>query len=152
MSDTRKYYKRDNRKAFFNLKWDEQNGCCAICKQKARLVIDHDHSSGLMRGLLCYTHNTALGLFNDSPELLQSAIDYIQTHKPVKLVESRTLTTKYERYLAGKPLLQKLLANPAFPSDRARARTLSKALGINYNTACTHVRRERARLKKLDKN
>lgn len=61
-----------------------QNGLCAICNKPPdgerwkKLCIDHDHSTGQVRGLLCSTCNTALGKFQDSQELLQKAIDYLK--------------------------------------------------------------------------
>jgi hypothetical protein len=59
-----------------------QNGVCAICKKFSlngcRLVVDHDHISGRIRGLLCDNCNLALGLFKDSLETLSSAFDYLE--------------------------------------------------------------------------
>lgn len=38
-----------------------QDGHCAVCKQVRPLVVDHDHGTGLIRGLLCYRCNTQEG-------------------------------------------------------------------------------------------
>lgn len=59
-----------------------QNGCCAICKtkkngRKKNFVIDHDHNTGTVRGLLCTQCNAGLGNFKDSPILLRKAKDYL---------------------------------------------------------------------------
>lgn len=56
-----------------------QNYLCAICRNKAKLVIDHCHTKGKghFRGLLCSPCNLGLGHFKDSPELLQQARDYL---------------------------------------------------------------------------
>jgi len=60
----------------------EQRGSCAICgKGEAEngkaLAVDHDHESGVVRGLLCDHCNLALGRFQDSPEILRRALDYL---------------------------------------------------------------------------
>jgi hypothetical protein len=61
----------------------EQNGKCAICKAEApahhkkRLNVDHCHTTGMIRGLLCDACNRGLGLFKDNPELLHKAIQYL---------------------------------------------------------------------------
>jgi len=68
----------------------QQNELCKICKKPEtmlsngktkvlkRLAIDHCHKTGKVRGLLCHRCNTGIGGFYESPELLQSAIDYLK--------------------------------------------------------------------------
>ena len=63
-----------------------QNGVCAICKRPqrhvaSRLAVDHCHLTGKVRGLLCTPCNRALGVFEDSQELLESALAYIRSHQ-----------------------------------------------------------------------
>jgi hypothetical protein len=67
----------------YNNMFENQNGCCLICKRhqtdfKKRLAVDHCHESGKIRGLLCSSCNTALGLFKDSVDSLTSAIEYLK--------------------------------------------------------------------------
>lgn len=65
----------------------KQNNVCAICKQPEKqirnnyLAIDHCHTTGVVRGLLCSNCNRALGLFGDSTETLSSAISYLNNQK-----------------------------------------------------------------------
>lgn len=56
-----------------------QNYSCAICLKILPLVVDHDHSSGKVRGLLCDGCNTSLGRFNDDPQALRRAAEYVET-------------------------------------------------------------------------
>lgn len=56
----------------------EQADACAICgKHAVQLVVDHDHHTGLIRGLLCVTCNTGLGKLGDSPDMLRRALAYL---------------------------------------------------------------------------
>lgn len=68
---------------------EKQNGLCAICKKpetqlkkkynKVKMLsVDHCHSTGKIRGLLCHQCNAGLGSFKDSVTYLASAIDYIK--------------------------------------------------------------------------
>lgn len=55
---------------------------CQICGRGLKdgikkIGTDHCHETGKVRGRLCDSHNRALGMFGDSVELLQSAIDYL---------------------------------------------------------------------------
>lgn len=62
---------------------DKQDGRCAICRnkpQRMRLAVDHDHKTGLVRGLLCTRCNhKLLGSAHDNVDLLRSAIDYLES-------------------------------------------------------------------------
>ena len=56
---------------------ESQKGRCKICKKEGKLHIDHDHATGMVRGLLCPKCNKALGLFGENLETLQSAHVYM---------------------------------------------------------------------------
>ena len=56
---------------------ESQDGLCAICWDVPAVHIDHDHKTGLVRGVLCQTCNIGLGHLRDDPRLLRSAADYI---------------------------------------------------------------------------
>lgn len=58
---------------------EEQNGVCYICEEKdfRNLAVDHDHSTGRVRRLLCTNCNTGLGKFKDDPNLLKRAAEYV---------------------------------------------------------------------------
>lgn len=56
---------------------DSHQGRCAICFEPANLKIDHCHTTLAVRGLLCFKCNTGLGLFRDSPKLLNKAAEYL---------------------------------------------------------------------------
>ena len=70
----------------------DQCGKCACCgvelddswtrqHKHNKLVIDHDHKTGLVRGLLCTMCNKGLGLLGDNLEGLQKAVDYLKKHE-----------------------------------------------------------------------
>lgn len=66
---------------------DKQEYKCAICENYlgGRITIDHNHSccegryscGKCVRGILCGTCNTGLGMFKDSSVILSSAIEYL---------------------------------------------------------------------------
>jgi hypothetical protein len=59
--------------------WASQDRRCAICRRSnIKFYVDHCHSTGRVRGLLCSNCNTALGLLGDAPERLRSAAVYLE--------------------------------------------------------------------------
>jgi hypothetical protein len=50
---------------------------CVICGAEEKLVVDHDHVTGKVRGMLCNHCNCGLGHFRDSPMLLEFAAQYL---------------------------------------------------------------------------
>ena len=71
-------------KADYERMLKEQGGKCAICggdskhNKQGRLNIDHCHDSGVVRGLLCWECNTAIGKMKDSPVILRAAAKYLE--------------------------------------------------------------------------
>ena len=67
----------------FNKMFEEQAGCCAICSihqsgLKQSLCVDHCHTTGRVRGLLCKECNLGIGKLKDDVELLVNAINYLK--------------------------------------------------------------------------
>ena len=90
-NDTRGY----NLKKRFNISIDDYNhiflkqrGLCAICTKPEStidkkgnikwLAVDHNHTTQEIRGLLCSSCNTGIGLLGDSEKVLKSAIKYLK--------------------------------------------------------------------------
>ena len=73
-------------------KFSAQLGQCAICEKSlgertakgnvpSAAQLDHDHSTGQLRGVLCRNCNMALGLFGDDPRLVEAAEKYLKYWK-----------------------------------------------------------------------
>lgn len=68
--------------AEYNNILEMQGGGCAICggkDQHYRLAVDHCHDTKAVRGLLCANCNRGLGLFKDSPDRLERAMNYLKS-------------------------------------------------------------------------
>jgi hypothetical protein len=71
--------------ADYDAMFDAQGGCCAICAvaevdaAMGRFHVDHCHTSGEVRGLLCHNCNTGLGKFKDDINALAAAITYLES-------------------------------------------------------------------------
>ena len=88
----REYYKKNPDKArrrnlktlygidveTYDLMAKQQNNCCGACEKPTdNLVVDHCHTTGKVRGLLCSNCNLALGHFGDSIWKLENAMEYL---------------------------------------------------------------------------
>ena len=50
---------------------------CQICGKKEDLVVDHNHKTNVVRGILCNHCNRGIGHFLDNESLLELAIKYL---------------------------------------------------------------------------
>jgi hypothetical protein len=78
----------------YMLMLEAQKGVCKICGNPPRLKdhkvnkdnstylhVDHDHTTGRVRGLLCGRCNKGLGQFRDNPEFLAKAALYVRSYR-----------------------------------------------------------------------
>lgn len=65
-----------------------QGGTCAICKKaewnNRHPYVDHDHSTGKVRGILCSKCNSALGMIGDNPGIARELANYLERNKKEK--------------------------------------------------------------------
>jgi hypothetical protein len=83
----------------WNRVYEYQGRCCAICKRsvnkkgmKLILATDHCHTSGLLRGLLCWQCNKAIAIFNDNLDRLRNAVLYFE-HNPYTVALGKEVFT-----------------------------------------------------------
>lgn len=71
--------------ADYDTLFEAQGGKCAICgsadsgRKGQPLFVDHDHSTGKVRGLLCWPCNRGLGFLGDDAEGVRKALVYLET-------------------------------------------------------------------------
>lgn len=67
----------------YELFLQKQGGGCAICSRKPpegrHLHVDHNHKTGKVRGLLCFSCNSALGKFGDEAEGFKKVVAYLES-------------------------------------------------------------------------
>ena len=54
------------------------SGPCEICGRIGRLVVDHDHTNGRIRGLLCRLCNGYMGAIDENVRILRRALEYLE--------------------------------------------------------------------------
>ena len=73
-------------------KFNSQAGRCEICGEPVVFIgntewrwegmaLDHCHDTGTIRGILCQSCNNGIARFQDSPELLRKAADYLESYE-----------------------------------------------------------------------
>jgi hypothetical protein len=99
LGDQKKHYKKKYGITLnkYNDMLSAQGGVCAICSQPetrmlrgkvAALSVDHCHTTGKVRGLLCNRCNIGLQMFKDNAELIQKASEYLNTVTPLYRLET----------------------------------------------------------------
>ena len=58
--------------------YEASDGLCAICYKESARIIDHNHKTGQIRGVLCYACNTALAALEKGQEWIDSALAYLE--------------------------------------------------------------------------
>ena len=91
-NDRKDYHRNYKLKERFNINLDQynsilkqQNNCCKICNThesefKVKLHVDHCHTTGKIRGLLCMACNILLGKAKDNINILNNAINYLNNN------------------------------------------------------------------------
>jgi len=85
------HYRRSYGITAIDYAWMEnkQDRKCAICltphteTRDQRLVVDHCHDTGKVRGLLCHKCNAGHGQYNDDIEIVCKSAEYIAYHRPL---------------------------------------------------------------------
>lgn len=75
--------------AEFNEMWAQQQGRCACCNREMRRggqenlssCVDHDHSTGKVRAILCAGCNVAIAHLGEDPIRCEQAAAYLRQHK-----------------------------------------------------------------------
>ncbi|MCZ2109495.1 MAG: endonuclease VII domain-containing protein [Dehalococcoidia bacterium] len=62
---------------------------CQICGDDNDPVVDHDHASGRVRGILCRGCNAAIGRLGDTPEALARALQYLTAQQAMSTVPTK---------------------------------------------------------------
>ena len=72
----------------FNEMFENQNGCCYICGKHQKdlnrsLCVDHNHTTGQIRGLLCHSCNFILGFAYENIDTLKKSIEYLEIYNKI---------------------------------------------------------------------
>lgn len=82
----------------YDEKLAEQGGVCAICAREPRpgisLHVDHSHTTGKLRGLLCFQCNVAIGLVREDHDRLDAIRRYLDTHDPEVLANREIVVAR----------------------------------------------------------
>jgi hypothetical protein len=100
-----------------------QKGVCAITgkpPKKQTLSVDHNHSTGEVRGLLSIWVNRGLACFNDDPALLRAAADYLE-NPPVRKALGRSVFGILGRSVQKKKIVYGSAEGPLKPVKKGKS-------------------------------
>lgn len=61
---------------------EEAGGVCPVCGEEAELVVDHNHRTKIVRGMVCNKCNQAIGLMRDKSKLMRQAAEWLDRVDP----------------------------------------------------------------------
>jgi hypothetical protein len=138
--------KRAALRRYYGITWDQyilmlkhQHNRCAICKKSPKtgkvLCVDHDHNTGIVRGLLCDLCNTFLGRIQDSIPKIQAILKYLNlkenTTMPVKKV---TQNGKTGYRWGSQGAFYPYTPGNAASRERAKKKAIQQGLAVAYRT------------------
>jgi Recombination endonuclease VII len=62
----------------------QQAGLCALCLAGTPEHVDHDHSTGSVRGILCFNCNRGISKFAEDTDVMKRAVEYLKSTEPVR--------------------------------------------------------------------
>jgi hypothetical protein len=79
-----------------------QEDVCEICGRflEGKLCVDHDHKTGIVRGVLCKRCNIALGCMNDDPHVFRKAAEYLEGNRKHNITPARVGSRMVKRKLS----------------------------------------------------
>jgi len=102
--------------AYVDHQVQRQGGVCAICAAESPKHLDHDHATGLPRGVLCFSCNGALGQFDDDLRVLSLAASYLETLRLFSAIDGMAVpgrcrvclgcgqSEKHREFVIGRPI------------------------------------------------
>ena len=82
MLERHRYVKYGLLPGIFDIMWEAQGGMCACCGDRLSAGrgthVDHDHKTGVVRGLLCRRCNHMIGGARDNPDILTAGAQYLK--------------------------------------------------------------------------
>jgi len=72
--------KKSHLKLVFGVSLESLPELCELCPSAKKICVDHDHTTGKIRGFLCANCNAGIGYAKDNPELLRRWADYLEKH------------------------------------------------------------------------
>lgn len=140
-------------KQYYERQYRAQGGTCAVCWRRKRLVVDHCQVQGTLRGLLCNGCNAALGVFDHDVDILQAAIDYLNTtqlHTPIAKIRAEAKRVEWVwlgpvQPKNGKTVTKKVTVPIAvnLPKNKPLSEASLRLWQLSMSGKVTHVRRMR---------